>query len=59
MAMASRNKGIAMSDSLDRRSVLKGGAVSAIAFGALHEGEAFAADGLHYDEPVPFSWYLF
>jgi periplasmic glucans biosynthesis protein len=48
-----------MSDSLDRRSVLKGVAVSAVALGAMAEGEARAADGLQYDEPVPFSYDLF
>ena len=50
-----------MSDSLDRRDVLKGVAASAIALGALGEGasRAAAADGLRYDEPQPFSPDLF
>ena len=52
-----------MSDSLDRRDVLKGVAASAIALGALGEGAiaaaAAAADGLRYDEPQAFSPDLF
>jgi glucans biosynthesis protein len=49
-----------MSDTVDRRSVLKGVAASAVTLGAMAEGHALAADdGLHYDEPVPFSWDLF
>jgi hypothetical protein len=48
-----------MSDSLDRRAVLKGVGASAAAMSPL--GEAFAADpdGLQYDPPLPFSYELF
>ena len=48
-----------MSDSVDRRTVIKGVAVSAVAFGALGESAAQTADGLHYDDAVPFSYDLF
>ncbi len=48
-----------MSDSLDRRSVLKGVAVSAVAIGAMGEGAALADGGLHFDAPIPFSYDLF
>ena len=46
-----------MTDHPDRRTVLKGVAASAFAFGGF--GEAFAAEGLQYDEPQPFSYDLF
>src|ERR1700692_4261693 len=46
-----------MTDEPDRRTVLKGVAASAFAFGGF--GEAFAAEGLQYDEPQPFSYDLF
>src|SRR6202451_2678265 len=46
-----------MFDKPDRRTVLKGVAASAVTLGAF--GEAFAADGLQFGEPQPFSYDLF
>ena len=46
-----------MSNTPDRRTVLKGVAASALTLGAF--GEALAADGLQLDEPQPFSYDLF
>jgi periplasmic glucans biosynthesis protein len=46
-----------MSETPDRRTVLKGVAASALTLGAF--GEALAADGLQLDEPQPFSYDLF
>src|ERR1700677_1975791 len=46
-----------MTDYPDRRTVLKGVAASAFTLGGF--GEAFAAEGLQYDEPQPFPYDLF
>ena len=48
-----------MSDNLDRRTVLKGVAVSAVALGAIAEAAADRGEALTYDEPKPFSYDLF
>ncbi len=47
-----------MSDSLDRRTLLKGAAVAAVAIGSIGEGEAAFPDGLGYGEPAAFSYDL-
>jgi glucans biosynthesis protein len=47
-----------MSDSLDRRTLLKGAAVAAVALGSIGEGEAAFPDALGYEEPVAFSYDL-
>jgi len=47
-----------MSDSLDRRTLLKGAAVAAVAIGSIGEGVAAFPDGLAYAEPVAFSYDL-
>ncbi len=47
-----------MSDSLDRRTVLKGAAAAAVAIGSIGEGEAAPADVLRYGEPEEFSYDL-
>ncbi len=48
-----------MSDNLDRRTVLKGVAVSAVALGSIGEAVANPGEALTYDEPKPFSYDLF
>ena len=48
-----------MSDSLDRRTLLKGAAVAAVAIGSIGEGAAAFPDGLAFAEPVAFSYDLF
>ena len=47
-----------MSDSLDRRSLLKGAAAAAVAISSAGEAAADAADGLAYETPVAFSYDL-
>ncbi len=47
-----------MSNSFDRRTVLKGAAVTAVAMGSIGEGEAAFPDGLGFSEPVAFSYDL-
>lgn len=47
-----------MSESLDRRSVLKGVAASAVALTSASEA-AFAEEGLRFDTPKPFSYESF
>ena len=47
-----------MSDNLDRRTLLKGAAVAAVAIGSIGEGKAAFPDGLGYAEPVAFSYDL-
>ena len=48
-----------MSDNLDRRTVLKGVAVSAVALGSISEAAANPGEALTYDEAKPFSYDLF
>ena len=48
-----------MSDSVDRRTLLKGAAASAAAMSPLGEALAAQSDGLQYDPPVPFTYDLF
>ena len=47
-----------MSDSLDRRSLLKGAAVAAVAMSSVSEAVAAVPDGLTYETPVAFSYDL-
>ncbi len=47
-----------MSDSLDRRTLLKGAAVAAVAMSSIGEAGAAFPDGLGYGEPVAFSYDL-
>src|SRR5271155_2709824 len=47
-----------MSESLDRRTLLKGAAASAAAINALPQAFAAPSDGLQYDPPVPFPYEL-
>jgi periplasmic glucans biosynthesis protein len=47
-----------MSDSLDRRTVLKGAAAAAAALGSAGEAAAAASDRLNYDPGLPFSYDL-
>ena len=48
-----------MSDSVDRRTVLKGVAASAAAMGPIAEALGAEPDGLQFEAPVPFSYELF
>ena len=48
-----------MSESLDRRTVLKGAAASAAAMTPLAEALGAQSDGLQFDPPVPFTYELF
>ena len=48
-----------MSESLDRRTLLKGAAASAAAMNPLAEAFGAQADGLQFDPPVPFTYELF
>ena len=48
-----------MQDNLDRRTVLKGAAASAVALGAVTEAIAAPATALQFDDPRPFSFDLF
>ena len=48
-----------MSESLDRRTLLKGAAASAAAMNPLAEAPGAQSDGLQFDLPVPFTYALF
>ena len=48
-----------MSDNVDRRTVIKGVAVSAVTLPTMSEALASPDDALQYDEPKPFSYDLF
>ena len=48
-----------MSESLDRRTLLKGAAASAAAMNPLAEALGAQTDGLQFDPPVPFTYDLF
>jgi glucans biosynthesis protein len=48
-----------MSDSVDRRTVLKGVAATAAAIGPVAEALGAGPDGLQFEAPVPFSYDLF
>ena len=48
-----------MSESLDRRTLLKGAAASAAAMNPLAEALGAQSDGLQFDPPVPFTYDLF
>ena len=48
-----------MSESIDRRTLLKGAAASAAAMNPLAEAFAAQSDGLQFDPPVPFTYDLF
>jgi periplasmic glucans biosynthesis protein len=48
-----------MSESLDRRTLLKGAAASAAAMNPLAEALGAQPDGLQFDPPVPFAYDLF
>jgi len=48
-----------MSESLDRRTLLKGAAASAAAMTPLTEAFGAQSDGLQFDPPVPFAYDLF
>ena len=48
-----------MSESVDRRTLLKGAAASAAAMNPLAEAFAAQSDGLQFDPPVPFTYDLF
>ncbi len=47
-----------MSDSVDRRTLLKGAAAAAVAIGSIGEGQAAFPDGLNFAAPVAFSYDL-
>ena len=48
-----------MSESLDRRTLLKGAAASAAAMNPLAEALGAQSDGLQFDPPAPFAYDLF
>ena len=48
-----------MSESIDRRTLLKGAAASAAAMNPLAEALGAQSDGLQFDSPVPFTYDLF
>jgi glucans biosynthesis protein len=48
-----------MSESIDRRTLLKGAAASAAAMNPLAEALGAQSDGLQFDAPVPFTYDLF
>ena len=48
-----------MSDSVDRRTLLKGVAASAAAMDPVARGAGAEPDGLQFEPPVPFSYDLF
>jgi hypothetical protein len=45
-----------MSESVDRRTVLKGVAAAAVAMNPLAEAVGAESDGLQFEPPVPFSY---
>ena len=59
MVQRRRVEGKVMSDSVDRRAVLKGVAASAAAMSPVAEALGTEPDGLRFEPPVPFSYDLF